>query len=165
MDKPQRRRNEVWGRKTHWGSGSPRHKPEGRMGGRRLLRRAGRSRRPGPQIGADAAQGVHKQPPARRGRPQCRPRSANSRAALRSPGPNGLSVGSAPGCPASPHLERGGTRNRGRKKRPQRNRGRPEVKNGDRNRLTNRKFRFETETPWRPHGSFPCWSLVGGNPR
>lgn len=149
---PEGGRDEVRGRKTHWGLRSPRQKREGRMGGRRPLRRAGRGRRPGPQTGSDAAQG---QPPARRGPPQWWPRRANSGTALRSPGPNGLSMGSAPGCPASPHLERGGTGSSGRRNRPQRNRGRPEVKNGARNRLTNRKFRLETETRWRPPGSFP----------
>ncbi|XP_044085057.1 uncharacterized protein LOC122892483 [Neovison vison] len=117
------------------------------MGGRRPLRRAGRGRRPGPQTGSDAAQG---QPPARRGPPQWWPRRANSGTALRSPGPNGLSMGSAPGCPASPHLERGGTGSSGRRNRPQRNRGRPEVGNG--NALETARL-------------FPALTFGAGNPR
>lgn len=34
------------------------------------------------------------------------------------------------------------------------------MKYGDRNRLTNRKFKFETETCRRPEGCFSCLPLV-----
>ncbi|XP_038391385.1 uncharacterized protein LOC119876217 [Canis lupus familiaris] len=128
---------------TAWGAErSPRQQRGGRAGGRRPGEEL-QGPRPGPHTGADAARGARRQRPARPGPargPPWRPRRANCSAARRPPGPDRLPGGSAPGRPASPHLESRGARSSGRRNRPQRNRRRPEVRNGDRNRLTSRKF-------------------------
>ncbi|XP_072678934.1 uncharacterized protein [Canis lupus baileyi] len=116
----------------------------GREGGgpARSCRGHGLGRTPG-QTRPGAPAGSVRPGPARPGPargPPWRPRRANCSAARRPPGPDRLPGGSAPGRPASPHLESRGARSSGRRNRPQRNRRRPEVRNGDRNRLTSRKF-------------------------
>lgn len=141
---PGRGRNEVWALKSHWGTGSPRPRREGRMGGRRPLRPAAQSQRPEQRARADAARGAHKPTPGRHIRRQQSPEDSK----IKVPQPNGVSAGNTPGCPEPPHLERSGTGSSRRRNPAQRNERLPEEEGRDRNRLTNRKLGFETETLW-----------------
>lgn len=113
------------------------------------------------------ATGQGRRGPGRPGAAPSPPRPASggqvARAATpRSPGPNDVSAGGVPGYPASPHLQRGGNSGSGCGHRQQRNRKRPEVKGGDRNRLAGRKLGFETQACWRQDCCIPVslWRVV-----
>lgn len=154
MDKPQKE-DRCLGTQNHWGTGSPTgaRRPDGRTA-------APAPGRPGQEAWAT---GQGRRGPGRPGAAPSPPRPAGggqvARAATpRFPGPNGVSAGGVPGCPAYPHLQRGGNSGSGCWHREQRNRKQPEVKGGDRNRLENRKLGFETSV-LEAGLLHPCFSL------